>query len=152
MERLNERVALKDPMAIHKLGVLHSNGTFGLPQNNTKALELFHQASELGCAGAYVSIGVAYEHGEGVEVDKKKAKHYGEVAAIGGNEIAGYNLGVYEEKAGNMDRAIKHYMIAVQSGHSNSLKRIKILYLDGHATKDDYTKALRLYQEYFQFT
>jgi len=149
MERLNKRVALKDPMAIHKLGVLHSNGTLGLPQNNTKALELFHQASELGCAGAYVSIGVAYEHGEGVEVDKKTAKHYWEVAAIGGNDIARYNLGVYEKRdSGGMKRALKHWMISVRSGHSNSLKRIKELYTNGDATKDDYIKALRLYQEY----
>ena len=44
--------------------------------------------------------------------------------------------------------ALKHWMIAVRSGHSNSLKRIKELYTNDDATKDDYAKALRAYQAY----
>ena len=47
-----------------------------------------------------------------------------------------------------MDRALKHWMIAVRSGYSDSLAMIKELYTNGHATKDDYTKALQLYQTY----
>ena len=47
-----------------------------------------------------------------------------------------------------MDRAIKHYMIAIESGWSGSLAVIRSLHLIGHATKEDYSKALRSYQEY----
>jgi len=47
-----------------------------------------------------------------------------------------------------MNRALKHYQIAVRSGDSESLMRIQRLYSDGHVPKDDYTKALRSYQEY----
>ena len=43
---------------------------------------------------------------------------------------------------------MKHRMIAVSSGYDGSLVRIKQLYTDGHATKEDYTKALKLYQAY----
>ena len=50
--------------------------------------------------------------------------------------------------AGNINRAIKHYMIAVRRGSGDSLKQIKYLFSNGHATKDDYTKALQSYQEY----
>jgi len=39
-------------------------------------------------------------------------------------------------------------MIAVRSGDANSLTEIYLLYSNGHATKDDYTKALSLYQKY----
>ena len=39
-------------------------------------------------------------------------------------------------------------MIAVAGGHSNSLNEIQELYSNGHATKDDYTKALQSYQAY----
>ena len=53
-----------------------------------------------------------------------------------------------ELQVGNMDRALKHFMIAVRDGGSNSLENIKRLYEYGNATKDDYTKALRLYQAY----
>ena len=43
---------------------------------------------------------------------------------------------------------MKHYMIAVGSGSNESLKMIQKLYKDGHATKDDYAKALKAYQAY----
>ena len=47
-----------------------------------------------------------------------------------------------------MNRALKHYMIAVGSGSNESLKMIQKMYKDGHATKDDYAKALKAYQAY----
>ena len=39
-------------------------------------------------------------------------------------------------------------MAAVGFGHSNSLKKIREFYMNGHATKDEYAKALRAYQNY----
>jgi len=39
-------------------------------------------------------------------------------------------------------------MIAVRGGYNKSLKQIQKLYTNGHATKEDYTKALQLYQTY----
>ena len=39
-------------------------------------------------------------------------------------------------------------MIAAESGEPDSLKQIQELYTNGHATKDDYTQALRAYQAY----
>ena len=65
-----------------------------------------------------------------------------------GNETARCNLGNKEGKAGNIDRALKHFMIAVRSGYANSLNMIKRLYSSGHATKEDYSKALQSYQTY----
>jgi len=109
---------------------------------------LWHRAAELGHAGAYCSIGNTYYYGRGVEVDKKKARHYYEVAAIGGSVSARDNLGNYEADAGNFDRALKHWMIAVRSGYNKSLNEIKDIYSNGHASKEDYMKALQAYQEY----
>ena len=81
--------------------------------------------------------------------DDKKAIHYLELAAMGGHVESRFYLGVYEGlEDGNMDRALKHYMIAVGGGYLNSLKNIHQLYTYGHATKDDYAKALRSYQAY----
>ena len=47
-----------------------------------------------------------------------------------------------------MSRALKHYMIAAGFGHDLSLKKIRSFYMNGHATKDDYAKALRTHQNY----
>ena len=148
VERLKLRVEAGDPIAIFNEGTCYSIGIHGYPQDHTKALELWHRASELGCNEAYNGIGKAYSNGRGIEVDKKKAHHYYELAAMGGSVMARHNLGNNEYRASNMDRAVRHYLIAVRSGHNNSLKQINGLYKNGHATKDDYTKALQLYQEY----
>ena len=86
--------------------------------------------------------------GRGVEVDKKKALYYYELSSMRGNVIARYNLGLNEARAGNMDRALKHHMIAVRDGYADSLDYIKKMYKHGDATKEDYTTALISYQEY----
>ena len=113
-----------------------------MPQDHAKACELWHRAAKLGHAGAYLGIGNVYDIGQGVKVDKKKAKHYYELSAIGGDVYSRprHNLGNDDLNAGNYDRALKHYMIAVRGGHTGSLKQIKHLYTNGHATKDDYWK------------
>ena len=148
IEREMRRVEADDAEAIHQLGYYYRDGRRGFPKDYTKALELFHQAGELGFAKAYVNIGYAYDRGHGVEVDKKKAVYYWELAAMMGNETARHNLGSMEARTGNMDRAFKHFMIAVRSGDDDSLNKIKQLYTIGQASKDDYTKALQAYQEY----
>ena len=148
VRRFKNRMKAGDPVAMCNLGVCYRDGTYGFPQDYTKALELYHRAAELGLAGAYTNIGYAYDYGQGVEVDKKKAKHYYELAAMEGDLMARYNLGNIEKNAGNIERALKHYLIAVRGGYADSLNKIKELYLNGHATKDDYRKALKVYQEY----
>lgn len=147
-KRYEKRMDMNDAIAIVDLGCMYRDGENGYPQNYAKALELWHRAGELGCGSAYSFIGYAYHKGRGVEVDEKKAEYYAELAAIEGELMARHNLGCYEGNLGNMDRALKHWMIAVKDGCANSLEDIKLLYSKGHATKDDYTKALRYYQAY----
>ena len=77
-----------------------------------------------------------------------EALHYYELAAIGGSINARHNLGNAEFRAVNIDRALKHYMIAVRSGSNESLKIIKQLYTHGGVTKDDYMNGLKNYQAY----
>ena len=147
-ERYKKRAELGDAEAINTLGVYYRNGDNGFPRDYAKAFELFVRAGELGCAKAYSGVGYAYFIGEGVEIDTKKAKHYYKLAAMAGGINARHNLGNNELRAGNMNRALKHYMIAAESGEPHSLKQIQKIYTNGHATKDDYAKALRAYQVY----
>jgi len=148
LKRLEKRMELNDAEAIYNMGCCYALRRHGLPQNQAKALELFHRAAELGYTGAYYNMGVAYDNGLGVEMDRKKAIHCFELAAMGGDAMARGNLGCTEGNAGNNDRALRHWMIGVKNGDSNSLGYIKQMYKNGHTTKDNFAKALRLYQVY----
>jgi len=135
--------------AMNVLGSWYAEGKFGLPQDHAKALELYHRAGELGNATALHNMGFVYGSGRGVEVDNKKAIHYYELAAMRGHPGARYVLGSIDElRVGDIDRSIKHYVIAVGDGNAESLTCIRQLYSNGVATKDDYTTALHAYQEY----
>ena len=147
INRANKRVECGDAMAIYDLANNYANGV-GHQQDYTKALELYHRAAEFGYAEAYFNVGCSYDCGLGVKQNKKKAMHYYELAAIGGCMMSRHNLGIDEEDAGNMDRSLKHYMIAVRGGVSNAVKGVQRLYSDGYATKDDYSQALESYQAY----
>ena len=148
IERYENRMELNDANAIYSMGCYYSGGEFGLPQNHTKALELWHRAGELGNAEShYILAGAYYTGNMGVERDEEKAKHYLELAAMGGSAKARHDLGAMEGQAGNVDRALKHLMIATKDGVS-SLRNIKNMYKRGQATKDDYATALRSHQAY----
>jgi len=148
IKRMMKRVEVDDPSALCRTGNWYVDGLNGFPQDYNKGLELYLRAGELGYSAAYGSIGWAYDNGEGVDQDEEKANHYYELAAMKGCAISRYNLGNKEHRAGNYDRALKHYMIAVGDGHADSLQEIQDLFTNGQVTKEDYTKALRLYQEY----
>ena len=148
VKRTMKRIEAGDANAMFNLGCWYSKGRHGLTQDRTKALELYHRAGGVGNARAYFNIGNAYYNGEGVERDNKKADHYFEIAAMRGHVSARHKLGFAEVRAGNWDKALKHYMIAVGDGHNNSVKSIQLFYEGGYATKEDYTNALRAYQKY----
>ena len=147
VEKMMKRIAVGDVEAMFILGCMYSQGTNGLPQDRSKALELWHQAGELGFADANLNIGNeyyrAYLNDDDVAMNMKKTKHYYELAAMGGNAKARYNLGAFEQHKGNTERALKHWMIAVRDGVIEALENIKQLY-----TKEDYAKAVRAHQAY----
>ena len=120
----------------------------GIPQDFQKASELWLQAGEQGCAVAYFNLGLSYDRGRGVDIDKEKAKYYYELAAMGGDLDARRNLGRDEYKAGNHHRAFKHMMIAAKAGDKECLNVVKTAFMKfGSVTKDDYESTLRCYHE-----
>ena len=134
-----ERIEANDPIAICDFGCDYFGG------NN---VERWHRAGELGNAIAYLNIGNEYYRGKGLQRDTKKAQHYWELAAMSGDAGARYNLGALEYNTGNFDKAVKHYMIAAGGGCADSLKNIKQMFMEEHATKDDYATALKACQAY----
>ena len=132
--------------AFYQLAGYYANGSDGMPQDWAKANELFLKAGELGCAEAYHNLGCLYIC-PGVKADKKKAKYYWEIAAIKGGVIARYKIGVLEGKAGNHQRAMKHFMIAAKAGYNKSLDLVQAGFMDGIVTKGEYESTLRAFHE-----
>ena len=148
LKRMQKRLDARDVEAISNMGFYYNQGAYGLPQDYDKALEFYHQAGELGHAASYFNISQVYTSDPGAEVDMKKGLHYTELAAMKGHVYARNNLGCREGQAGNRDRALRHFMIAVKGGGIESLEMIRKMVTNGLASKDDYTKALESYQAY----
>ena len=147
VERTEKLMEKDNAGAFSILGRHYADGTLGMPQDMAKAIALWHKAGELGCARAYHNLGIMYSHGRGVAIDKEKAKHYYELAAMNGDIKARHNLGCLDGQAGNNQRAFKHLVLAARAGYEPSLNTVKDGYTGGHVTKEEYANTLREYQK-----
>jgi len=147
VERVKKLMDSGNAEAFFAYGNFYSSGSRGLPRDWAKASEMWLKAGELGCAVAYNNLGFLYEDGRGVDIDKKKAKHYYELAAISGDIKARFNLGCIEGKAANHSRAMKHMLIAARAGGTEALDRVKLGFQLGLVTKDEYASTLRAFHE-----
>ena len=84
--------------------------------------------------------------GNGVEKDKEKEVYHWEKAAIGGNPIARHELACIEEENGNIERAVKHYIIAANLGHEESMEALWTFYPAGYITKEKLESTLRTHK------
>ena len=98
----------------------------------------------MGDAYAHYHLSLLYHReGLGVEKDEKKEWYHLEEATIAGHPGARYNLACYEERNGRFERAVKHWIIAANLGHDQSIQWLKDCYRDGLVSKDDFAAALR---------
>ncbi|EJK57054.1 hypothetical protein THAOC_22942 [Thalassiosira oceanica] len=144
---LQARVLKKDPVAINFLGEKYCHGSLGLQKDMRKAVELWTEAAELGSIEALFNLGVAYYFGDGVEKNTAKAVELFEKAAMHGNVESRHNLGQFEVEKGNYDRAVRHLLISAKMGYKGSVEIIKKMLMAGLATKEQYTVALKGYQD-----
>ena len=147
-ERIKKLADNGNAEGCNELAILYFDGAYGLPQDLLKANELWRKGADLGCAEACLSLGVSYRNGRGVEVDKKKAKHYYELAAMKGNVQARFNIAAFEHNEGDGWRAKKHMIIAAKSGCKDALDVVKHGYMNSNVhTKDEYEMILRAHQQ-----
>ena len=90
LDRIQKRVKINDPVAIHDLGLCYRDGVHGLEKDLTKAFELFDRAAALGSRDALFDLGDAFD---------------------GSNEST-YDFGIDEDMA----RAVEHYELAAKQG------------------------------------
>ncbi|EJK76763.1 hypothetical protein THAOC_01457 [Thalassiosira oceanica] len=147
LSMVKARVKKKDPAAITNLGEAYCHGILGLQKDLRKAVELFTEAAELGSIEALYCLGLAYYNGFGVQENRVKAYELFTKAAMQGHDVSRYNLGCYEGRKGNCDRAVRHLLISTKMGHKKSLDTIKQMFIGGEATKEHYAKALKGYRD-----
>ena len=149
---IQARVVKKDPVAVYFLGEKYCYGTMGLPKDTKKAVGLWEEAAELGSVDALFNLGYAYDRhdrGEVVGQVTLKGVEFYKKAAMRGHVDSRHFLVCFEGKKGNHDRAFRHFMISAKMGDKYSVESIKKMFMGGVATKEQYTQALKGYQEAF---
>ena len=140
-KRMMKRVKANDPNALRQMAAIcDGEGEYD------KAFEYYTKAAEFGDVTAHYNIGVMYRVGEGVDKDEEKEVYHLEQAAMGGHPKARHNLACVEGDNGNMERAVKHSIIAANLGHEGSMKTLWEYYKDGYITKEDLESTLRTHK------
>jgi TPR repeat protein len=136
-----KRVAANDAGAIWTLAGCYYNGFNGLQQDQTKAMELYARAADLGHSKAHNHLGGIYHEGGYL----KKAKFHFEAAAMAGHDVARYNIGCLEYNSGNMERAVKHWTIAASAGYHKAMHNLKISFERGAISRESIDSTLAGY-------
>ena len=85
--------------------------------------------------------------GDDVGQDEAKGIGYWKRAAMKGDVLSRYSLGVSEGNRGNHQQGLKHILISAKMGHKESLDTIQEMFTVGFATNEYYAEALEGYQE-----
>ena len=133
-----KRIEANDPVALWQEGKKeYDKGDFD------RAFEYWTKAAELGDADAHFKLAELYHFGRGVEKDKEKYIYHLEVAAIGGHPHARYNLGGAEWNSDNIEKAVRHWIIAARQGDDEAIKELMEAFKEGYVEKDILAVALR---------
>ena len=82
VDRLMKRyITTGDATSLHNLGCHYYRGRHGLPKSNTRAMELWQRAGELGHSASYYNIARVYQEERS---DEDMASRYYALAAVGG--------------------------------------------------------------------
>ena len=135
------RVEADDPVAMLQEGVNQRK-----KGDDQSAVDYFTKAAALGNAEAHYKLALMYKLGLGVEKDNAKEIHHLEEAAIGGHPQARNYLGRVETNNGNIERAVKHLIIAAAQGEDHSIKALMIAFKAGLVSKDGLAATLRAHQ------
>ena len=136
-----KRVEANDAGAIYMLAGSCYQGLNGIQQDQTKAMELYARATDLGFNKAHCQLGEIYHEGG----DLKKAKFHYEAAAMAGHEDARNNLGAMESKSGNIERAKKHGTIAASAGNYIAMHALITFFKQGIGSRESIDSTLAAY-------
>ena len=136
-----KRIEANDPYAMTDHGKRQNN-----KGDYSSGFEYFTKAAELGNADANYLLSVLYREGKGVEKDEVKGMFHLEEAAIGGHPEARFTLGAHKWNDGDIERAVKHHIIAANLGLDESIKVLMGAFKDGEVSKEDLASALHAHK------
>ena len=106
-----------------------------VPKDDLKALDCWIRAVELGSPEACTKIGMSYDKGNGVAIDKKRGALFERIGALRGCIYARHNIGLSEYHTfGNHENGIRHWKIAAEAGDQDSLNILRKIYNAGGKT------------------
>ena len=126
VQKMEIRALKNDPQVIYNLGICYDKGSNGLPVDKVKALHYWTRAAELGNSHALTNIGVHYDDGKEVPVNRRKAALFYRAGALSGDLQGRHNIGAVEYfDFGNHQLGIHHYKIAAEAGSQPSLNQLR---------------------------
>ena len=134
-----------NPIAFMQMAFRHESGD-GILQSNTRALEMYNRAAELGNADAYGYIASYYGQGIAVEQDESKTLEFLEVASKKGSLYAHRLLAKFHGRNDDKEKSIKHMKLVASAGDQDSMDDLMKYYKDKLLSKEDLTQTLRAYQ------
>ncbi|EGB11477.1 hypothetical protein AURANDRAFT_4677, partial [Aureococcus anophagefferens] len=137
-----ERAAAKGhEAATRSLANAYHLGRLGLVKSDKKAAKIWKRAVELGNVDAMNCLGLLYENGSGVKLDKKKAMKLYRAAADQGFAVAQSNLAVSLDSEKQNEEAFRYYALAADQGYTRGEFNLGCCYRDGEGTEVDLGKA-----------
>ena len=141
-KRRIKRVEMEDPVATSRNGVYHFE-----EGNYSEAYDYLKKAATLGNVEAHYHLSIMYYEGCGVEKDEGEFILHAEEAAIAGHPVARHNLGAHEWNTNdNIDRAVKHWIIAATQGYDVSIKQLMDFFKLGLVSKENLAATLRAHK------
>ena len=145
IKKMKRLMKNNNPLAYNQMALSYESGD-GVFQSDTKALEMYIRAAELGNADAYVGIGLYYKEGTAVERDLSKSIDFLEVAAKKGSSTAHRALASHHQINGNIQNLIEHMKVAARAGCQDAMNGLKEAYKDKELSKEDLAQTLRAFQ------
>jgi enhanced entry protein EnhC len=142
-----EAAASHYPQAFVALGFVDET----VDNNYASAEKYYSSAANMGDAMGQFNLGLIYEYGKGIPVDKQKAKSFFTLAAQQGHAKAMTQLGglFFKGVDGKRDdqQALYWYKKAADLGENGALYQLGLYAETGVATRINYTDALNYYQK-----
>lgn len=114
--------------------------TMDAHHNYSRAVHFYQLAAELGHTGAQYNLGLMYEMGLGVMVDRNRAAGWYRLAAEKGNVHAQHHLGELMISGNGLDRDLERglnwLLLSARSGHIDLFGRLASLYWERQPVKD----------------
>ncbi len=125
----------------------HGKGTL---KDFSKAAKWYEEAAILGDVGAQSAIAFFYYSGQGVVMNKEKARYWAEKATAQGSDMGELMLGMlhqFHQEPPDMKQAIYRYEQAARKGNAGARYQLGALYEKGIGVKPDMAKAHDYYRQ-----